>query len=90
VDGGLADSEHLEDLVSDDASARSRAHDGAPRLVARLAPATGARAGSRITLGVESDSIYAFDASSGRLLAGVGADASRNGAAAHATRVHCV
>jgi multiple sugar transport system ATP-binding protein len=70
---GLADSEHLERLVSDDLSAaRSRARDGQPRLVARLAPDTGARAGDRITLRVNSDHIYIFDAASGRSLAGIG------------------
>jgi multiple sugar transport system ATP-binding protein len=75
VRGGLADSKHIEDLVSGEAdAARSRARDGAPRLVARLSPETGARAGSRITLGVDPDHIYVFDAASGRSLAGAGGD----------------
>jgi multiple sugar transport system ATP-binding protein len=78
IQGGLADSKHLEDLVSDDVgAARSRARDGAPRLVARLAPATGARPGSRITLRVDPDHIYIFDAASGLAMAGASGDNSR-------------
>jgi multiple sugar transport system ATP-binding protein len=73
IQGGLADSELLETLVSEDAgAARSRARDGELRLVARLDPELGARPGGRITLRVDSDHIYAFDAATGRSLAGVG------------------
>ena len=71
VQGGLADSDHLEALVDGDGGAvRSRARDGAARLVARLDPATGARAGGRLTLRAATDQIYLFDAASGRSLAG--------------------
>ena len=71
VQGGLADSEHLEALVDGDGGAvRSRARDGAARLVARLDPATGARSGGRLTLRAATDQIYLFDAASGRSLAG--------------------
>src|SRR3954470_15315294 len=67
IQGGLADSELLESLESDDAgAARSRARDGELRLVARLAPAMGARPGGRITLRVDSERIYVFDAATGR------------------------
>jgi multiple sugar transport system ATP-binding protein len=71
--GGLADSVHIDALVSGEANAaRSRALDGAPRLVARLAPETRARPGGRISLGVNPDRIYVFEAASGRSLAGAG------------------
>lgn len=70
VEGALVDSEHVEDLVSDDDAAPSRARDGAPRLVARLDPSTGARAGARITLCTDAANIYVFDASSGSALTG--------------------
>jgi multiple sugar transport system ATP-binding protein len=70
VEGGLADSKHLEDLVSDEDTAPSRAADGTPRLVARLAPSTGARAGARITLRTDTKHVYVFDAASGRALSG--------------------
>jgi multiple sugar transport system ATP-binding protein len=71
VQGGLADSDHLEAMVDGDGGAvRSRARDGAARLVARLDPATGARAGDRLTLRADPDQIYLFDAASGRSLAG--------------------
>jgi len=77
VQGGLADSEHLEALVDGDGGAvRSRARDGAPRLVARLDPATGARSGGRLTLRADPDQIYLFDAASGRSLAGANAISS--------------
>jgi multiple sugar transport system ATP-binding protein len=69
--GGLADSVHIDALVSGGAgAARSRALDGAPRLVARLAPETRARPGSRVSLRVNPDRIYVFEAASGRSLAG--------------------
>jgi len=71
VQGGLADSDHVERLVDGDGGAvRSRARDGAARLVARLEPATGAQAGGRVTLGADPGHIYVFDAASGRALAG--------------------
>jgi multiple sugar transport system ATP-binding protein len=70
VEGMLADSEHLEDLVSDEDTAPSRAADGTPRLVARLSPSTGARPGARITLRADAANIYVFDAESGGALAG--------------------
>jgi multiple sugar transport system ATP-binding protein len=71
--GGLADSVHVDTLVSGEAgAARSRALDGAPRLVARLAPKTRARPGNRVSLRVNPDRIYIFEAASGRSLAGAG------------------
>jgi multiple sugar transport system ATP-binding protein len=45
-----------------------------PRLVARLDPATRARAKSRITLHAEADNIYVFDAATGMALAGANGD----------------
>ena len=73
--GGLrfdADIEAVESTGSDlYAHARpSRAEDGAPRIVARLDPTTGARAGIRMTLGAESARVYLFDATSGDALPG--------------------
>jgi hypothetical protein len=54
-------------------TAPSRARDGARRIVARLDPATGARPGARMTLGVESARVYLFDAATGSALAGAAA-----------------
>jgi multiple sugar transport system ATP-binding protein len=70
VQGGMADSEHIEHLVDGVDETRSRARDGEPRLVARLDPATGTRPGGRVTLRANPDQIYVFDAASGRSLAG--------------------
>jgi multiple sugar transport system ATP-binding protein len=71
VEGGPADSDRLESLIPDDADAApSRARDGAPRLVARLDPATGARPGTRMALRTDTGNIYVFDAATGRALAG--------------------
>jgi ABC-type sugar transport system ATPase subunit len=71
VQGGLGDPEHLEARVDrNEGAVRSRASEGAPRLVARLDPMTGARPGGRITLHVDPDQIYAFEPASGRSLAG--------------------
>jgi len=82
IEGGLADSEHLEHLVDGDGGAiRSRASDGAPRLVARLDPATGARPGGRVALHADPDRIYVFEAASGRSLAGAAGTDSRESVA---------
>jgi multiple sugar transport system ATP-binding protein len=82
IQGGLADSEHLERLVDGDGGAvRSRASDGAARLVARLDPVTGARAGDRVTLHADLDRIYAFEAATGRSLAGAQGTESRESVA---------
>jgi multiple sugar transport system ATP-binding protein len=71
IDGGIGDDPHLDALVADsEGAAPSRAHDGAARLVARLDPATRTRPGSRVTLGVDAERIYLFDAASGAALAG--------------------
>jgi multiple sugar transport system ATP-binding protein len=71
IEGGIGDDPHLDALVADsEGAAPSRAHDGAARLVARLDPATRTRPGSRVTLGVDADRIYLFDAASGDALAG--------------------
>jgi multiple sugar transport system ATP-binding protein len=65
------DSAPLDDLIGEAAGAsRSRARDGTSRIVARLAPTSGARAGARMTLGVESERVYLFDAATGTTLAG--------------------
>jgi multiple sugar transport system ATP-binding protein len=64
--------------------ARSRARDGTSRIVARLDPASGARAGSRMTLGVDSARVYLFDAATGTALAGSAATAPALGAPAAA------
>jgi hypothetical protein len=73
IEGGLADSVHLNALVAgDEGAVRSRALDGAPRLVARLDPGTGARPGSRISLCVDPARVYVFDPVSGRSLVGAG------------------
>jgi multiple sugar transport system ATP-binding protein len=67
IQGALADSVHID---AEAGAARSRALDGAPRLVARLAPETRARPGDRVSLRVDPDRIYLFDAANGRALAG--------------------
>jgi multiple sugar transport system ATP-binding protein len=86
VQGGLGDPEHLEALVDgNEGAVPSRASDGAPRLVARLDPMTGARPGGRITLRVDPDQIYAFDAASGRSLAGARATAGEKSVARRLT-----
>jgi hypothetical protein len=61
-------------LVAESEAAPSRAHNGAARLVARLDPATRTRPGSRVTLGVDADRIYLFDAPTGDALAGARRD----------------
>jgi multiple sugar transport system ATP-binding protein len=66
-----ADSAALDELVDEAGGPlRSRARDGTSRLVARLSPTSGARAGARMTLGVESQHVYVFDAATGTTLAG--------------------
>jgi multiple sugar transport system ATP-binding protein len=75
IEGGLGADQHLDALVSvSDGIAPSRAEDGATRLVARLDPATRARAGSHLTLGVDADRIHLFDAAGGDALAGARRD----------------
>jgi multiple sugar transport system ATP-binding protein len=75
IDGGFGDHAHLEALVADsEHAAHSRRPDGAARLVARLDPATRTRPGSRVTLGVDADRIYLFDAPTGDALAGARRD----------------
>ena len=69
VEGGLMDTARLDDLRPDDAGTPpSRTRAGELRIVARLDPATGARAGTRLTLSVAPDRVYLFDASSGQAL----------------------
>jgi multiple sugar transport system ATP-binding protein len=71
IEGGVGVDPHLDALVADsDGAAPSRARDGVARLVARLDPATRTRPGSRVTLAVDADRIYLFDAGSGEALAG--------------------
>jgi len=66
IEGGSVEDERIEALVGDaEGAAPSRARDGAPRLVARLDPVTRTRAGARLTLGVDPDRVYLFDAASG-------------------------
>ena len=79
VDGGPGDSKPLDDLAG---ASPSRARDGAPRVVARLDPATGARPGTRLTLRADPARVYLFDAASGSALAGAHTTppAARNGA----------
>jgi len=75
VEGGSVEDERIEALVGDaEGAAPSRARDGAPRLVARLDPVTRTRAGARLTLGVDPDRVYLFDAASGDALAGARLD----------------
>jgi multiple sugar transport system ATP-binding protein len=71
IDGGAGEDGHIEALVGDvEGAAPSRARDGALRLVARLDPVTRTHAGTRLTLGVDPDRVYLFDAASGDALAG--------------------
>jgi len=71
IEGASVDDERIEALVGDaEGVAPSRAADGAARLVARLDPVTRTRAGARLTLGVDPDRVYLFDAATGAALAG--------------------
>jgi multiple sugar transport system ATP-binding protein len=82
---GPGHSASLDELAGEAAgAARSRARDGASRIVARLDPASGARAGSRMMLGVESARVYLFDAATGTTLAGSAAASPRRSAPAPA------
>jgi len=75
IDGGIGDDPRLDALVADsEGAAPSRAHDGTARLVARLNPVTRTRAGARVTLGVNAEHIYLFDAATGDALAGARLD----------------
>jgi multiple sugar transport system ATP-binding protein len=75
IEGGAGDDPHLDALVGDaEGAAPSRARDGVARVVARLDPATHVRAGSRVTLGVDADRIYVFDAETGAALVGARRD----------------
>ena len=72
IEGGPDDSGKLDGLLADDGdSMRSRARDGTTRIVPRLEPAPGARAGSRLSLAVDADHLHVFDAATGNALAGV-------------------
>jgi len=76
--GAPADSRRVEDLLPDHAGrTTSRARDGAPRLVARLDPATRARPGTRLMLRADADRICVFDEATGTALAGASRDTSR-------------
>jgi multiple sugar transport system ATP-binding protein len=75
IEGGLADSARLDELVPEDAeTGPSRSREGELRIVARLDPATGARPGTRLTLRAAADRVYLFDAHSGQALAGAHAE----------------
>jgi hypothetical protein len=71
VPGAQDDVGALDRLLADDAdTARSRARDGTSRVVARLDTASGAGAGQRMTLGIDPEHLYVFDAATGNALAG--------------------
>jgi multiple sugar transport system ATP-binding protein len=77
VDGRQDDTGHLDRLLADDGDApRSRARDGASRIVARLDAASGAEPGRRMTLGIDPEHLYVFDAATGDALAGANRDAA--------------
>lgn len=77
VDGVQDDSGHLDQLLADDGDApRSRARDGASRIVARLDAATGAKPGRRMTLGIDPEHLYVFDAATGDAIVGANRDAA--------------
>ena len=75
IDGGTGDEARIETLVGDvEGAAPSRARDGAARIVARLDPVTRTHAGTRLTLGVDPERVYLFDAATGDALAGARLD----------------
>jgi multiple sugar transport system ATP-binding protein len=76
IEGGLADSTRLDELVSENAeSGPSRSREGELRIVARLDPAIGARPGTRLMLRADPERIYLFDAGSGEALTGAHTEA---------------
>jgi hypothetical protein len=77
VNGEQEDAAHLDRLLADDGvTARSRARDGTSRIVARLDIASGTKPGRRMTLGIEPEHLYVFDAATGDALAGANRDAA--------------
>jgi multiple sugar transport system ATP-binding protein len=78
VDGAPANDGALERILADDGdTARSRARDGTSRIVARLDPASGAAAGRHMTLGIDPESLYVFDAATGDALLGAKRDSAQ-------------
>jgi multiple sugar transport system ATP-binding protein len=75
VEGGSGDDARIAALVGDvEGAAPSRTPEGEARLVARLEPVTRTRAGARLTLGVDPERVYLFDAASGDALVGTRLD----------------
>jgi multiple sugar transport system ATP-binding protein len=77
VDGARDDDSTLDRILADDGdTTRSRARDGTSRVVARLDPASGATTGRHMTLGIDPERLYVFDAATGDALAGARRDSA--------------